>query len=56
MYRLVDVFFCFSEVRYLQERVDTYEKALETIYASGKLDNQVKLAIIAALREVSPFL
>ncbi|KAK6330984.1 hypothetical protein TWF718_003178 [Orbilia javanica] len=42
-----------NEVRYLQERVDTYEKALETIYASGKLDHQAKLAIVTALRESS---
>ncbi|KAK6496437.1 hypothetical protein TWF481_002455 [Arthrobotrys musiformis] len=42
-----------NEVRYLQERVDTYEKVLETIYASGKTDNQAKLAIVAALRESS---
>ncbi|KAF3188653.1 hypothetical protein TWF788_000398 [Orbilia oligospora] len=42
-----------NEIRYLQERVDTYEKALETIYASGKIDNQAKLAIVAALRESS---
>ncbi|KAF3166522.1 hypothetical protein TWF217_008060 [Orbilia oligospora] len=42
-----------NEVRYLQERVDTYEKALESIYASGKIDNQAKLAIVAVLRESS---
>ncbi|RVD90090.1 uncharacterized protein DFL_001068 [Arthrobotrys flagrans] len=42
-----------NEVRYLQDRVDTYEAALETIYTSGKIDNQAKLAIVAALRESS---
>ncbi|KAK6522023.1 hypothetical protein TWF281_002593 [Arthrobotrys megalospora] len=42
-----------NETRYLQERVDTYEKALETIYASDKIDGQSKMAVMTALRESS---
>ncbi|KAK6353326.1 hypothetical protein TWF696_005296 [Orbilia brochopaga] len=40
-----------NEARYLQERVETYEKTLENIYANDKLDTEVRTAIVNALKD-----
>ncbi|KAJ6264195.1 ABC-transporter-regulating transcription factor [Drechslerella dactyloides] len=40
-----------NEARYLQERVETYEKTLENIYANNTIDTEVKAAIVKALKD-----